>query len=417
VALAAQFRADDIVLNMPPLLVASLVVLLEGLSLSALFPVLHKYTAQLGHFPTSSDAAAWIGVMFALVAGPKVVMNPTWGWCSDRVGRRPILLLITLGTLLGSVGWALAPSLRWLALTRVWVGLFGAQATLASAVAADVSTPQRRAASMAALGAAFGVAFTLGPLGGGLVGARWGYAAVGWLCASFQTVSLLLVLVALRETRRPAPGGVDLRSALRGPLQLVRARGVAPLLAVTFLMTVATAELIASFGVFSEQVYHYSARQTAYAFAFFGFVSALMQGGVRPMVARVGERRLGSAALVLMGVALASIALRPRPALLWMALAAAAAGGSIATSCLTALLSHAVGATEQGSVLGLQQSTIGLARAVGFMLGGALYAALSAAGPYGLGALLSLGGGWWLLFLRVRTAQDAIQPAPASAPD
>ena len=123
---------------MHPLLLAALIVLFEGLSLSALFPILYAHIGDLGGGPATT------GLFFALVAGPKVLINPLWGWAADHVGRRPVLIVITLGTLASSVGWALAPDLTWLAVARVATGIFGAQAVLAFAIAADVS-PNRRA--------------------------------------------------------------------------------------------------------------------------------------------------------------------------------------------------------------------------------------------------------------------------------
>src|ERR1041384_458447 len=140
---------------MRPLYAASLVVLLEALCFTTGFPVINRYAEQLGGDPL------WIGVIFGLVSGPKVLSNPLWGLLSERIGRRAVLAVNTLGTLAGSVTWAFAPSIGWLALSRAFVGVFGGQAGMAQAIAADVTSPEKRSAAMGVRGGAFELAVTI----------------------------------------------------------------------------------------------------------------------------------------------------------------------------------------------------------------------------------------------------------------
>lgn len=188
---------------MPPPLVAALIVLCEALTFTLTLPVLAFFNARLGGSPL------FLGVLFALVSAPKILTNPVFGRLSDRVGRRPILAINTVGTLGGSVLWALSGDLLLLAASRAVIGIFSAQAGLAQSVVADSSTRERRAAAMGLLGAAFGVALAIGPPLGGWVAAAFGYAAVGWLCAALQLISLALIAFVLRETRPAAIGSTD----------------------------------------------------------------------------------------------------------------------------------------------------------------------------------------------------------------
>ena len=188
---------------MPPPLVAALIVLCEALTFTLTLPVLAFFNARLGGSPL------FLGVLFALVSAPKILTNPVFGRLSDRVGRRPILAINTVGTLGGSVLWALSGDLLLLAASRAVIGVFSAQAGLAQSVVADSSTRERRAAAMGLLGAAFGVALAIGPPLGGWVAAAFGYAAVGWLCAALQLISLALIAFVLRETRPAAIGSTD----------------------------------------------------------------------------------------------------------------------------------------------------------------------------------------------------------------
>jgi predicted MFS family arabinose efflux permease len=371
---------------MPPLAIAAVVVLLEGLSLSALFPIIHAYTAELYRGETGGPAV-WTGLLFAAVAAPKIIFNPWWGRLADRLGRRPILIFITVGSALGSAAWALVPSLAWLALARVGAGLFGAQAAICSAIATDVSTPARRAASMSALGLAFGLAFTIGPALGGFFGEQFGFHAVGWLCAGFQTLSLGLILLLLTETHPRRDEGA-VQHAGRSMRQMVKSREVRAPLIVTMTMTISLSGLIASFGSLTGDLYGFSPRDTGYAFALLGLLGALTQGGVRSLVGALGERTTACAGLGLMGTGLGLIAAQPSLPWFWAAIALLAVGSAAATTCLSALLSHNVNDAEQGTAQGLNQSFTGLGRAIGFSSGGLLVAAFGLSGPYVSGAAL-----------------------------
>lgn len=368
---------------MPPLVIAALVVLFEGLSLSALFPVIHAYAEQLG------GNAIWIGVLFALVPAPKIIFNPLWGWLSDRFGRKPVLITITIGSTLGSVGWAVVPSLMWLALVRAFAGVFGAQAAVASAIAADVSTVMRRAASMAALGMAFGVAFTVGPALGGWFGDAFGYAHVGWLCASFQFTSLMFITFALRETH-PPKAEAHARRPSRTMWRMALAREVFGPLMVTVLMTIALSELIATFGKLTQLRYGFSAHQTGYGLSLLGLLGALTQGGIRSAVKRIGERGLAAVSIVIMSLGLAMIGAGLSEGWFWVALGLVAVGSAAATTCISAILSQNVDEREQGAIQGLNQSVTGFGRALGFAVGGVLFAKLGASSPYLSAAGLAL---------------------------
>jgi MFS family permease len=336
--------------------------------------------------------------MFAAMAAPKVVTNPVWGRFSDRVGRRPVLVVTTLGTIGASVAWALAPGVGWLVFSRLLIGLFGAQAVLAQAVASDVTTPARRAAGMALLGAAFGIALAFGPLSGGWVAARYSYAAVGWLCAGLQAASLAVIVFALPETR-PAAAANSARGARAFDFDHLRAQvvsrpGVTQLLLVTFVMTLGMSQLNSTYPLVAEHYYGFTPVHAGYALSFLGLVGALAQGGVRPAVARWGEQASVTGALLVLSAGFAIIAFEPPLWALIAATALIAAGMAVAVSCLTAMLSRRVGAEDQGAALGVNQAATGLGRAGGAMLGGALYAGFASssgpAAPYGAATAIVL---------------------------
>lgn len=379
--------------SMSPLLAAVLVVLLEALAFGAALPTLNQFVAKLNGTP------AWAGVLFALVSGPKVIFNPLFGRQADRVGRRPMLIVATLGTLTSSVCWALAPTLWWLAVSRAINGVFGTQAGLTQAIAADVSAPEKRAHAVGMLGAAFGIAIAFGPLIGGTVAEKYGFWAVGWVCAAMQGLSLLIILTALRETRpaallqatdrSPSPadeteirlGHGKLSETVRSPL-LARTE-IAVLLAVVLFATIGQSELTSTLGDVAKRLFGYGPRETGHLFALFGVVALVVQGGiVRVAVKRVGELAVSLTGLMLMAAGFAFVATEPQLAGLYTAMVLIGAGAALCNPAQTALLSHTVPPDQQGEVMGLNQATLGVGRAAGNLSGGFLFQHQGTAAAY-----------------------------------
>jgi predicted MFS family arabinose efflux permease len=303
-----------------------------------------------------------------------------------------MLIVCTLGTLAGSVGWALAPSLRWLAAARAVTGVFGAQAALAQTVAVDVSTPQRRAANVGILGAAFGLALTLGPAFGGVLSGAISASAVGWLCAGMQAVSLLIILCSLRETRpaERAPRDGQIRARWFEALSLGR---LVLVLLITFMMTMAVSEMLPTFSAVAQRLYRYDERGAGLMFACFGLLGVLVQGVVvRAAVPRVGEVVTTVAGLLILGCGLAAVAMQPGELGFWLATMFMSVGVSLATPCVTSLTSQAAPDHLQASIMGVSQAVTGSGRAAGNWLGGSLLESHGIVHAYGSAAAASILG-------------------------
>jgi DHA1 family tetracycline resistance protein-like MFS transporter len=375
---APSARGRYRVTTMPPLISASLVVFFEVLSFGAIFPVLPDYCRELG--APAHQVLFWTGVMFALVGGPRIFLNVAWGKLSDHWGRRRVLALLTVGTLSGSILWALAPRLGgflfgglvWLALSRLFAGIFQAHATLTQAVAADVSTPEKRAASMGVLGAAFGFGMLGGILLGGLVGHHVSIAAVGWATAAGQAVSLLVILFALRETHPAhAPEAATTADQFeRLPIRALLDRPmVKHLLVVILTMTVGQVILIPTLRVVTDRWYGFDLQDSTWAFALWMGIGVLVQGGmIRPTVKAIGER----ATILFGGACLAAgfflLAVQPGIGLFWLASVLIALGTGFATPTLTGLLSRNVSAADQGAIQGFNQSATALGRTLSYCI-------------------------------------------------
>lgn len=402
---------------MSPITAASLIVLLEGLSFGATFPVLSYYCQHLGGSPLA------VGLMFALVSGPRIVTNPMFGSIADRVGRRPVLVFNTLGTLVGSITWAIAPTLTWLAISRLITGVCGAQAALSQAIVADVTTPDERAAKLGHLGAAFGIAFSLGPILGGLGAYYASYAAVGWLCALMQVLSLFVIVFGLRETTRAA-------ASQRPEVHLMQRPRVLHLLSVLAIVTLGFSIFNGTYQLVAEHVYKFGPRRTSLAIAFSGIVIAAVQRGIVRRVARGGrEPLLARLGMGVLACGFVMIALTPPEWVFWVSTAIVSIGTALYSPMLTALLSHCATADEQGSISGYSLAAQGIGRAGGTVLGGAMFqtgakyiAGTSGVvgGPFaafGTGALLVLIAlGLFIPIRPIRTSDEKQARAVASEP-
>ena len=242
----------------------------------------------------NAQAAVYYGVIISTYATMQFLCAPVLGALSDRYGRRPVILVSLFGLGIDYLiqGWA--PSIGWLFLGRIIAGIMGASITTANAYIADVSTPQTRAQNFGFVGAAFGLGFIFGPVLGGLLGAislrlpffvAAGLALVNWLYGFF----------VLPESLAP-----EHRSTVSwrkmNPLASLRRLGTYPLvagLAVAFLFaTMAQRGLENVWILYTGFRYGWDLLTNGLTLGLVGVMAVLVQGLlIKPIVARIGERR------------------------------------------------------------------------------------------------------------------------------
>jgi DHA1 family tetracycline resistance protein-like MFS transporter len=388
------------------LLIVFLVVFIDLLGFGIVLPLLPLYAdAFVDGLLVGGKASPWsgviIGLLYSVFSAMQFLFAPIWGRISDRTGRRPILLLGLLGSVvfyglfgfaseLGGSGWQ-GLGLALLFVARIGQGMAGATIATAQAVIADSTTPERRSRGMALIGAAFGMGFAFGPLIG--AGAAFLFpehkGAPGYAAAALSLVALLLGLRLLPETLRPDSGALHRRWLDWRGLQKALATPTVNILIVTFfLATFAFANFEATISLLSRDALNYQERDVLYLFTFIGLILLFTQGGLYQMLARRGVSEIvfitvGMALLILGMVGLGAIAFwssdlprAERASLVtWMrvVLAVEVIGFAFLTPSVQALISRRTDPAYQGEVLGVNQSAAALARILGPLLGIALF--------------------------------------------
>jgi MFS family permease len=407
--------------NKGALLTVWLVVFIDLLGFGIVLPVMPRQAEPyLKHLELTSEAAsgAVLGVLFSVFSLMQFVFSPMWGRISDRIGRRPVLLISLLGSVVfyALYGYAVSlPDARaelalgLMLLARVGAGVAGASVGTAAAVIADCTPPERRAKGMALIGIAFGAGFTLGPLiayfGLELFAQEpWG---VGAIASILSAVALLVAAGVFKETRDPGNKAAKELFSLARTAEVLRMPTVGVLVLTYFLAIFAFANFEATLALFTEEVFGMSDRDNFLVFAFVGAVLTFAGGAYRGFAKRRSEVRLLTAGTGLMVAGLAALGMvayvahaqksggapvqvSQLKAGFYAAISVAVVGFAFVNPSVSALVSKRADPARQGEVLGVNQSFASLGRILGPFLGLVLFKAEpSRTLPY-LAAVLTL---------------------------
>ncbi|MCB2153693.1 MFS transporter [bacterium] len=393
------------------LIVISLIVFLEILCLGATVSTIEEYSDFLG------GTALMLGLLWAATSGPKAISTPLWASLSDRWGRRPVLVIGTIGTILGSLMWGIGRHVGIVLAGRLAIGLLSSQAALAHAVVADATPEDKRAAGMGLLGAVFSVGFTIGPLGGALIAKYWSFHALGYIMAGLQGIALLLIIFALPETlprreehariRIPILSGEVWRSVLGQS-------AVAGLLGASVIATLGYSEFFTAMPLAAGEWFDYDVMAVGKVFAVLGLVGAIAQGGlIRPLVKRIGERAVAIGGLMLVAAGYVWMAAGPGLGGFWISSILIGLGGGLATPSITGLLSRTGSSGDQGTILGMNQALMGIGRSAGFVIGSVLFVRVAHWVPFTVAATCLAGGCLLLAALKLKPTPAATAGEPA----
>jgi MFS transporter, DHA1 family, tetracycline resistance protein len=367
-----------------PLVIIFVTVFIDLLGFGIIIPLLPFYAQEYG---ANAFTIGLLGTVFSLM---QFLVAPLFGRWSDRIGRRPIILVGLVASAIAYVALALADSLALIFAARIVGGIAGGNIPTAQAYIADITTHENRAKGMGLVGAAFGLGFIIGPALGGVL-TRFGTATPMWCAAALCFANFIAAVFFLPESRQGDRARVSVgRLAL---LQRARGhRGLVPLLVVFFLISSAFSGFEATFALFAERRFAFNAETIGYVFAFIGLILAVVNGIlVGRVVPILGERRLVPLAIVLIATSLLLLPAAQSVPALFVVCGTLAVGMGFNNPSLTSAVSRLSDPADQGGMLGLAQSLAALGRVVGPAWGGFLFDRVSMTTPYfSAGAVMTL---------------------------
>ncbi len=355
-----------------------------------------------------------VTMLMAIFSLAQFVFAPLWGQLSDRIGRRPVLVISIGLTALFLALFASASSLWMLFLFRGLHGMATANISTVQACMADLSSKQNRAAAMGMIGAAFGLGFTIGPvIGGGLspegfmlvwleglLGTQsWAMAEIHgmglafplWVATFFSLLNFVQALVFLPETRQPGSTPAHQRVSLFAAFSTISHPRLGLLVLLSALNVFAFASMESTFTLFAKHAHGLTAAKVGEMFGIIGIVGIIVQGGlIRPLIKRFGESALVMVGFVVLGLSITAMALVPMGWPMFVAFGAIAVGQGLSSPSLSGLISRSAGEDEQGRVLGSTQAMGALARVFGPLLGGVFFQRVGMGSPFFFASALLL---------------------------
>jgi len=341
------------------------------------------------------QASAWqITALTSIYFAAQFFGSPVLGRLSDRIGRRPVLILSQMGTLAGLLITGLAPGLAYVFLARVVDGLTGGNISVAQAYLSDITGQRERARGLGLVNAAFGLGFVFGPAFGSVLASVYGPRVPFFAAAGVSLITILLSVFLLpeslpaerrkREQATAKSGGPTRRRSL----DLVRAPGVTTLLAVSFGTQLSFFTFQAVYVLWIERVVlpglseNLVQQAVGAILTFVGVCSIATQFWlVGPTVRRFGERRLVVGGNLARAGAFALMALAPTIVASVVAIPFLASGGGLALPALIALLTYAAPPDGRGQIIGLNESVSAVGRVAGPLLSGFLFERVHANAP------------------------------------
>jgi MFS family permease len=359
-----------------------LIVFIDLVGFGVIIPLLPFYGVHFGASPT---AVTWMMACYSLA---QFFFSPILGRLSDRVGRRPVLLVSLVASIVSYLWLGFANALWMLFAARLLSGAGAGNIAAAQAYITDVTPPEGRAKAMGMIGAAFGLGFTVGPALGGLVAGSAPDATdlsrPAFVAAGLSALALAIALARLKESRPPQSRDGEARpSRLRVARDLLGRPTLRQLVLLFFIATSAFAAMETTYALWTNSAFGWGPAQVGLVFLYVGMVLVVVQGA---LIGRL-SRRFGEARLVAAGAALIAAGLFALPFALSLPRLMVVntllpLGMGLLNPSMTSLISKEAGADERGGVLGVAQSAGSLARIIGPAVAGPLFTVFGRDAPY-----------------------------------
>jgi DHA1 family tetracycline resistance protein-like MFS transporter len=343
-----------------------LVVLIDSIGFGIILPVTPQLIMEVTGEPLSAATriGGWLLVVYALL---QFVCGPLMGNLSDRFGRRPVLIFSMLAFAVDYFLMAMAPTLAWLFLGRAVAGIAGASYGPANAYLADITPPEKRAASFGLMGAAFGLGFILGPAIGGLLGG-YGTRAPFYAAAALGALNVIYGYFFLPESlpqdRRRA-FSLKRANPLGTLMTFAKYPGVLTIVLAMLLWQIAHQVYPATWSFYAIAKFDWSPQMIGWSLAWSGMTMAIIQAFFTgKIVAAMGERAAAMLAMAVGSSAFLAYAFVPEG---WMVFVIMVVGvlQAVAYPSMNALLSRQLKADEQGELQGGVASIYSIGTIVG----------------------------------------------------
>jgi len=356
--------------GLSPILVIVLTVFIDVTGYGIIIPLLPFYANEFQVGPTS------LGILIASFAIMQFLFSPLLGKASDKMGRKPILLLSLLISFIGFTVFSFATSYIMLLFSRIIAGI-ATERPVAQAYIADISDHKTRTKQMGKIGAAFGAGFIIGPVLGGSL-SIYGFSVPGYAAMILTVLNILFVMLFLPEPQRNNEKTKEKASATSGYLQGLRDSFRKPLMGPTllilFIVTLAFSTIPVIVPLLSIDFFNFNSLELSYVFIYIGSIQIIMQGFlINPLSKKLGEEKLIALGPILMATGIFLMPLFPNIIIFYLTNSLFTAGFAIINISIPAFLSKRTPFDKQGNILGIAASVTSIATIPGPLIIGLIY--------------------------------------------
>jgi multidrug resistance protein len=367
-----------------PTLVILMTIFIDVTGFGIVIPLLPFYTQ---FFQAGSIA---LGVLVSSFALMQVISSPILGRLSDRIGRRPILLLSILTSIGSFMLFALANSFIMLLFSRIIAGL-ATEVSVAQAYISDITEEKERAKGMGRVGAAHGAGFIIGPALGGFLSTH-SFSAAGFVAAALALVNFVFAFFFLPESRTKRDEDIHLKSSfLKGLTNTLSKPFMKSLLVILFVMSLAFSAFPVVMPLLAISFFGLKSNTMSFFFVYFGLVQIVFQGLIVGRIAtRIDEGKLIAIGLLLMTSGIFFMAVFPNLIIFLIITTIMVSGSGILQTAIPSFVSKVASTNERGGVLGIIQGVSSIARVPGPLIGSLFVELAGVVAPFFFSAFILL---------------------------
>lgn len=357
-----------------------LTVLIDLIGFGIVIPLLPFYALNFG------AKSHQIGLLVSTFSLMQFIFNPIWGRISDKIGRRPVILISVFGSFVSYLIFAFANSLWLLFISRMLAGLMGANIATAQAYIADITPSNERAKWMGVVGAGFGIGFVVGPFLGGIL-SKFGYNVPIFFASGLSLLNFILAYKFLLEPQKhkSKTDGLNFSNSIS---QILQDKVLLFLYFTFFIITFGISINYVVFPLFTKDMFGFDASHNGLLFGYVGMIGVLTQGYlIGKLTKKFKEEKILITGTFLMTIGLLGMTFSSHFLEFLIFATFFTFGSGITTPSVLSLISMQAGTEIQGMTLGLGQSLSSLARVFGPSTGGFFYGNFGQKSPFALGAL------------------------------